>query len=57
MPSRDNLWRRVELGDVVRLEIGSAGFSGWFRPTVMALDATERTMTWAGEALRDARGD
>lgn len=53
--NQDNLWRKVDLGDVVRIEVGSAGFSGWFRLLIKALDATERTMSWAGEALPDAR--
>ena len=53
--NRDDLWRRVSIGDVVRISFASVDFSGWFRLVAASLDTTDSSMTWAGELLPDAR--
>lgn len=47
----DDAWRVTQLGDSVRVDIGSAGFSGIFRVMGRGIDVASDTMTLAGEAM------
>lgn len=49
----DNVWSALDLGDTVRVELGTPGFAGRFRIMTMALDASEGELHLAGEALED----
>lgn len=49
----DGCWAWFDLGDTVRIDLGSCGFAGRFRVLLRALDAASGTMTVAGEAMAD----
>ena len=49
----DDCFVDFDLGDTVRIDLGSIGISGRFRAKVKALDAGSRTLTVSGELLRD----
>ncbi len=49
----DDVWRAIDLGDTVRIELGSAGFGGRFRIVSRALDLASGELHLAGEALED----
>lgn len=46
------LW--FDLGDTVRIDLGSTGTTGRFRVQTKGLDVTAQTLTVAGELLKDA---
>lgn len=52
LANRDGCFRWCDLGDTVRVEMAS-GASGWFRPTMKALDVASQSLTVAGELLGD----
>lgn len=50
---RDQIWAAFDIGDTVRLELGSIGFVGRFRCLVRAVDTTTGAMSAAGEGMQD----
>lgn len=49
----DNCFLAFDLGDTVRVDLGSIGVTGRFRAMSKALDAATQTLTVAGELLKD----
>lgn len=50
----DFVWSRIQLGYVVRADIGGTGFSGRVRIVGRGIDIAGNTMSLSGEALADA---
>ena len=53
LSNRDNCWTWCDLGNTVRVELGSIGLSGRFRIYSRGLNWAANTLTVAGEALGD----
>lgn len=51
----DHAWGECQIGNVVRLLVGSAGFSGFFRILNRGYDAAAGVLALSGEALSDRR--
>lgn len=49
----DNCFLAFDLGDTVRVDLGSVGVTGRFRAMSKALDVSTQTLTVAGELLKD----
>lgn len=49
----DDCFRAFDLGDTIRIDLGSIGVTGRFRAMTKALDVATQTLTVAGELLRD----
>lgn len=54
LASIDDAFLAFDLGDTVRVELGSIGIGGRFRVLVRALDVASQTLTVSGELLKDA---
>lgn len=54
LANRDGCFGWFDLGDTVRVELGSNGATGRFRAIVKALDVASQELTVSGELLRDA---
>jgi hypothetical protein len=50
----DGCFGAFDLGDTVRVELGSVGVTGRFRAMVKALDVASQALTVSGELMRDA---
>lgn len=53
--NRDGVWLECQPGNVVRLLIGSAGFSGFFRILNRGYESASGELILSGEALADSR--
>lgn len=53
LSNRDNCWAWCEVGNTVRVELGSIGLSGRFRVMSRGFSQSANTLTVAGEALGD----
>lgn len=51
----DDVWRHCQPGNVVRIVLGRARFSGWFRILNRGYVAADGELVLSGEALSDAR--
>jgi hypothetical protein len=51
--NRDDCFQTFDLGDTVRVDIGSIGLCGRFRGVTKGLDGASHALTIAGELLRD----
>lgn len=49
----DHCWASFDVGDTIRVELGSVGFAGRVRVSVKALDSAAGELTVSGEALED----
>lgn len=49
----DGCFLAFDLGDTIRIDLGSTGTCGRFRAMVKALDVSSQTLTVSGELLRD----
>lgn len=53
LANRDGCFRWFDLGDTVRVELGSIGVTGRFRVLTKGLDVASQALTVAGELMRD----
>lgn len=53
LTNRDDCFLAFDIGDTVRVDIGSVGVTGRFRAMTKALDVASQTLTVAGELLKD----